>query len=294
MQNYVFFGLTSQAIAFAKEVKKKENAQVMGFDRDNARVELYADLFDVTACEDVSDPLFVEKYSGITPEDVIFIFIKENVETNLICCQLLTELGVSNIFSVYKLDAHKRLLERLGVKTSLQNDRLLYSAWDIRSRNGEKSILYLDMDGVLADLGAGAKAHPDGQLEVYKNQPDEIPGVFRSLPPISGAIDAVMKLLNSQKFDIYILTTAPWNNPSGWMDKRLWISDHFGDAFEKKMIISHRKDLLIGDYLIDDRNARGASEFSGEHLHFGWNYEMNEENKFKNWEEILNYLLPQG
>jgi 5'(3')-deoxyribonucleotidase len=35
-------------------------------------------------------------------------------------------------------------------------------------------------------------------------------------------------------------------------DKRFWIEDHFGNLFHKKMFVTHRKDLLMGDYLIDD------------------------------------------
>ena len=38
------------------------------------------------------------------------------------------------------------------------------------------------------------------------------------------------------------------------------------------MILSHRKDLLKGDYLIDDRPKHGADTFDGEWIRFGnWN-----------------------
>ena len=46
------------------------------------------------------------------------------------------------------------------------------------------------------------------------------------------------------------------------------------------MIITHRKDLLIGDYLIDDRLANGAKDFKGKLLRFGYDYEK------KNMERI--------
>jgi len=154
-----------------------------------------------------------------------------------------------------------------------------------------KKRIYLDMDGVLADLGKGAKGHPEGNKPEYKKNPDDIPGIFRNLPPIAGAIEAVNKLLDCNKFEMFILTTAPWNNPSAWSDKRLWIEQHFPKSFERKMIISHRKDLLLGDYLIDDRTARGASEFSGEHIHFGWDYVIEEDNKYPTWQKVLEYLL---
>ena len=154
-----------------------------------------------------------------------------------------------------------------------------------------KKRIYLDMDGVLADLGKGAKSHPEGNKSEYKEKPDDIPGVFRNLPPIAGAIEAVNKLLDCNKFDMFILTTAPWDNPSAWSDKRLWIEQHFSNSFRKKMIITHRKDLLIGDYLIDDRTANGASKFKGEHIHFGWDYIMKKDNEYPTWQSVLAYLM---
>jgi len=57
------------------------------------------------------------------------------------------------------------------------------------------------------------------------------------------------------------------------------------------MFITHRKDLLLGDYLIDDRTKNGAGEFSGELLQFGVNWETGKEGQFPNWQSILDYLL---
>ncbi len=57
------------------------------------------------------------------------------------------------------------------------------------------------------------------------------------------------------------------------------------------MIIIHRKDLLIGDYLIHYRTARGAGDFCGVHLHFGQDYQNNyRDNDFPNWNEIIAYF----
>jgi hypothetical protein len=57
------------------------------------------------------------------------------------------------------------------------------------------------------------------------------------------------------------------------------------------MFITHRKDLLMGDYLIDDRTKNGAGEFRGELLQFGTNWETNTLNPYPTWESILEYLL---
>ncbi len=44
---------------------------------------------------------------------------------------------------------------------------------------------------------------------------------------------------------------------SAWSDKMLWIKRYFGETFYKKLIITHHKELNIGDYLIDDRDRNG-------------------------------------
>jgi 5'(3')-deoxyribonucleotidase len=150
------------------------------------------------------------------------------------------------------------------------------------------------MDGVIADFLKAIKTHPEATLETYKDNPDDIPGIFENLELIHGAKEAIHKLYLSSKFDLFILTTAPWNNPSAWMQKRLWIEKHFGDIFYKKVIITHRKDLLIGDYLVDDRIANGAGNFKGTHLHFGWNYIDSRYNKYRDWTAILDYFEKNG
>lgn len=158
-----------------------------------------------------------------------------------------------------------------------------------------KKIVYIDMDGVLVDLEKAFNKffEENPQLkERYKNNPDHIQGIFRNPPPIEGAIEAVNKLAESGKYELFIATSAPWGNPMSNMDKRFWIEEYFGKLFHKRMFITHRKDLLMGDYLIDDRVKNGAGEFKGKLLRFGYDWENNNEpNEFPTWESILDYLL---
>ena len=85
---------------------------------------------------------------------------------------------------------------------------------------------------------------------------DEIPGIFAKFDPVPGAVAAFHEL--AAHFDVYILSTAPWNNPSAWSDKLEWVKRHFGDEIGKppykRVILSHHKHLNHGDYLIDDRH----------------------------------------
>ena len=151
-----------------------------------------------------------------------------------------------------------------------------------------KQTVFIDMDGVLADFQYSVlkwySEHPE--LEpMYDENADHIHGIFRDLPLIKGASLAVHTLNDCGKYDLFIASTAPWSNPEAATDKRYWIEKHFGKMFEKKMFITHRKDLLLGDYLIDDRLKNGAGEFKGELLRFG------DGKQYPDWNSILTKLL---
>ena len=130
-----------------------------------------------------------------------------------------------------------------------------------------RKILYFDMDNVLVDFQSAVPHLSPDVLEEYKDNLDEIPGVFSLMAPLPGAIDAFNEL--SQLFDSYILSTAPWGNPSAWSDKLLWVKRHLGAAAHKRLILSHHKNLNHGDFLVDDRIKHGADKFVGKHIRFG-------------------------
>ena len=158
----------------------------------------------------------------------------------------------------------------------------------------EKKIVFVDMDGVLANFEKQKNKifneNPE-LIEKYKNDPDLIKDIFKNLEPIEGSIDAIQKLHDSGKYELIVATTAPWGNSESNTHKREWIEKYFGKIFYKNMVITHRKDLLAGDYLIDDRLANGASGFKGKLLRFGWSYEEKKWNDYPDWSSILNKLL---
>ena len=157
--------------------------------------------------------------------------------------------------------------------------------------NTKKSIL-IDMDGVIADFGTEIEkwfeAHPHLK-ERFKTHPDHIHGIFRNPKPIEGAIESINKL--KEKYDLYIATASPWGNPQASSDKRYWIEQHFGNLFHKRMFITHRKDMINADYLIDDSLGNGASEFKGELIRFGTDYKTGEINEYPTWNDVINKLL---
>ena len=138
------------------------------------------------------------------------------------------------------------------------------------------------MDNVLVNFQSGLdKIDPQTQSK-FNDKNDEIPGIFSLMEPVDGAIEAFEKL--SSLYDTYILSTAPWENPSAWTDKLLWVKKYLGENARKRLILSHNKNLNQGDFLIDDRPNNGASEFKGVWLEFGPG------KKFPNWNSVLSYL----
>ena len=115
------------------------------------------------------------------------------------------------------------------------------------------------MDGVIANF---KKAADEGG---WKHRPDKHVD-YRNLEVMPGAKEALMKL--NEDFDIFIASTPPWARPDMWGAKREWLEEHF-PWLTRKLILTHRKDLLIGDILIDDSRWRGQPDFQGDWLWFG-------------------------
>lgn len=145
----------------------------------------------------------------------------------------------------------------------------------------EKPIVYFDMDGVLCDFDKRQEDLLASGLKQF--QALNHITAFKDLEPLPGAIEAWHAL--QEKYDTYILSTAMWSNVHAWTDKRVWVQKFLGKSANKKLILSHNKGLLMGEYLIDDRIANGVLDFTGEHIHFGTE-------KFPDWKTILEYLLP--
>ena len=135
-----------------------------------------------------------------------------------------------------------------------------------------KPKLFLDMDNVLVDTLLILNAIDMGGETVAK--PDQIPGIFRDLPPVPGALDAVNKLRDY--YELYILSTAPWQNASAWQDKLIWLQHHFGDdeksPFYKRVILANDKSLSRTPeaILVDDRPYHGASGWDDAKMDSQW------------------------
>lgn len=158
-----------------------------------------------------------------------------------------------------------------------------------------KKILYIDLDNTLVNFQSGIDRLPNwmkseyGPKEGAKAHYDDAPGIFSLMEPVDGAVEAFTTL--SAQFDTYLLSTSPWDNPSAWSDKLLWVKQHLGgeegSPAYKRLILSHHKNLNHGDFLVDDRDAHGAPDFNGEWIQFGKGEHMD-------WPTIIDYLLARA
>lgn len=151
-------------------------------------------------------------------------------------------------------------------------------------------VLYIDMDGVLADFWTRmCELHPelkqmvDGAVGEYMDHLLEYhsPNVFNTLNPMEGAVEAFHLL--AEVYDVHILSTPAWCAPMSYTHKRLWVERVLGEPAKKRLILGHNKNLLRGDYIIDDRKAHGVDIFEGEHIHF-------RTKEFPGWIDVVTYL----
>ena len=146
------------------------------------------------------------------------------------------------------------------------------------------TIIYVDMDHVLCDYDGGFKAyqarHPD------LKHPQSQPGLYQSLQPMPGAIEAMHQLFEHPKTEVFVLSAPSQKNPHSYAEKRIWVEEHLGYQAVNRLILSCHKGLCRGDYLIDDwDHGKGQEYFEGELIQFG-------SERFPDWKAVLSYLLP--
>jgi len=146
----------------------------------------------------------------------------------------------------------------------------------------KKKIVYIDMDDTLCDLQAAAKAAKERNPKMPYPQAEY--GFYASFNPLPGAIEAVSKLYDSEKYEPWILTAPSLVNPLCYTEKRVWVEKYLGMRMVERLIISPNKGLLKGEYLIDDNVVgKGQEDFEGQLIHFGCGITSS-------WKSVLDYL----
>ena len=138
------------------------------------------------------------------------------------------------------------------------------------------------MDNVLVDFKTGIDKLNEDERAFYEGRYDEVPNIFSKMEPMKDSIESFRTLC--EKYDTYILSTSPWENPTALNDKLNWVKKYLGFHAHKRLILSHHKHLNMGDYLIDDRTKNGADKFRGELILFGGI-------DYPDWESVIKYLI---
>lgn len=147
----------------------------------------------------------------------------------------------------------------------------------------KKKIVYFDMDNTLVNFQSAIDQLPTQVKESYNGELDNVPGIFSKMKPINEMVHLFNQMAADERYDVYILSTSPWDNPTSASDKVAWVKKYLPLYGYKRLILSHNKHLNIGDYLIDDRTANGAGEFTGELIQYGTE-------KFPTAQSIKTYL----
>lgn len=148
----------------------------------------------------------------------------------------------------------------------------------------KKPIVYVDMDNTAVDFTK--------QAVLFKHRyptvayPQSIVGFFSTMEPIAGFLEAWCIL--SEFYDMRFLTRPSLYNLNSYTEKAQWVRDNMGGVEALEVLnLCPDKSLLKGDYLIDDFDIHGQSEFEGEFLQFG-------QKGAENWEVVTRYLLDRA
>ena len=137
-------------------------------------------------------------------------------------------------------------------------------------------IIHIDQDDTICDYKGGyIKSCLEDPNTKY---PQSKEGFFLGLEPLPGAIDGVRFL--QKHFQVYIATRPSYMNAHCYTEKRIWFEKHFDLETCKNFGLTPNKNLLIGNYLIDDVIW---SEFQGKQILFG-------SEEYPDWNSVVEYF----
>lgn len=142
-RQFAILGLGFFGITVAQELHRQHD-EVLGVDRDESRVDNYADLFSHAIVGDITDEQVIGQLS-LSEYDAVVIDTDDNLEASMICTLLVREHQAQQVWVKAHSDTHYRLLKRLGA------DHVVYPEYDIGVRVGESLHYHALVDFI--DLG---------------------------------------------------------------------------------------------------------------------------------------------
>lgn len=178
--------------------------------------------------------------------------------------------------------------------------------------------ILIDIDGTIADweqkfidrmtqkyphielLHHGTRTVADREKEKYiRSQPEtqEVlasEGFYRTLEWLDNAKEAILKL-EEAGHDVYFCSMPSKINPTSASEKLLWIEEGLGEEWVNKVILTYRKDLVDGDFLIDDHVQPKTNLTRWEQILYTQSYNAHIPHtlRFRDWnnyEELLDII----
>lgn len=132
--------------------------------------------------------------------------------------------------------------------------------------NRNKPVMLIALTDTLMDVKNG---------EIHGLNPE-------NMEPYGSAVKAFNAL--TRKYAPYVLVSNAYNQPERLPALLTWVERRLGVAAWDRVLVSNKKDMILGDYLIDRYPDRLYTDsFMGTVLHFG-------EDPFRTWEEVLTYF----
>jgi len=178
-----------------------------------------------------------------------------------------------------------------------------------QSSNHRKRVI-IDMDDVLADATGQFINYYEKEfgLRVTKESlffkdemmrfPDHHDAVYRftfqknffRMMEVNENSQEVVRNLN-QKYQVFIVSSA-MEFPNSLAEKLEWLAEHFPFLHWKQFVFCGSKEIVHGDYMIDDL-PHNLETFNGEKLLFTapHNMQFNHFKRMNNWREIGELLL---
>ena len=170
--------------------------------------------------------------------------------------------------------------------------------------------IIIDMDEVIADpMGEmirwyndqyGAEPDKDKMAGSWvKGFPEEhqplimerlrSPGFFRHLPVMEDAVDVLRRL--NERYEIFIVSAA-MEFPNSLKDKYDWLMEHFPFFSWKQIALTGSKDLVFGDFMIDD-HVKNLKNFKGKPYLYtsAHNLTVTGYDRIDNWQEAADIFL---
>ncbi|SDZ93235.1 5'(3')-deoxyribonucleotidase [Arachidicoccus rhizosphaerae] len=132
---------------------------------------------------------------------------------------------------------------------------------------------------------SGAEAFPkDAATRKMLN----LPGFFRDLEVMEGAVDAVKKLM--KHYEVYVVSAA-MEFPLSLMEKYEWLQQYFPFIDWHNIVMCGDKSIINTDYMIDDY-CKNLDVFKGKTLmfHAYHNTTLDHHYRVRSWQEVLNWF----